>query len=104
MGQLRVVFGVRVQEHAQERFLAAYDRICRDVASAPGHLMDQVCQSVTDPCEWIITSEWASLEHFLAWKASPGRLELVEPLFAGTTPRTPLCYVVRRQVGGAQEV
>nr|WP_239088252.1 antibiotic biosynthesis monooxygenase family protein [Planosporangium mesophilum] len=98
VGRLRVVFSVRVPEHVQERFLATYDRISADIAATPGHIADEVCQSVTDPCEWIVTSEWESLEHFLAWKSGPGHLDLVEPLFVGTSPRTPVRYVVRRRI------
>ena len=99
VGHLRVVFSVRVPESVQERFLTTYDRISSDIAATPGHIADQVCQSLTDPCEWIITSEWESLEHFVAWKSGLGHLDLVEPLFAGTSPRTPVRYVVRRHIG-----
>jgi heme-degrading monooxygenase HmoA len=91
-----------VDEQHQERFLAAYDRVCQDVASAPGHIMDQVCQSVTDPCEWIITSEWASPDHFLAWDSGPGQRELSAPLVAASSRHASLRYVVHRQTGTSE--
>jgi heme-degrading monooxygenase HmoA len=95
-GQLRVFFQLRVEPAAQADFLAAYDRICRDVAGVDGHLVDQVCQSLTDPAEWVITSEWASVAHFEAWESSPGHRELAGPLVAATTRRSSLRYLVKR--------
>lgn len=94
---LRVMFFLTVQEEAQERFLAAYDRICADVASVPGHLTDQVCQSLTDPREWVITSEWRSAEDFLAWESGEEHRELAMPLVAETTSRCSLRFTVRRE-------
>jgi heme-degrading monooxygenase HmoA len=94
---LRVMFFLTVEEGAQARFLAAYDRICADVADVPGHLQDQVCQSTTDPREWVITSEWRSAEDFLTWEAGEGHRELAMPLVAETTSRRSLRFTVRRE-------
>lgn len=94
---LRVMFFLTVEEEAQERFLAAYDRICADVAGVPGHLMDQVCQSTADPREWVITSEWRSAGHFLAWESGEGHRELAMPLVAETVSRRSLRFTVRRE-------
>ncbi|MDG4763517.1 antibiotic biosynthesis monooxygenase [Solwaraspora sp. WMMD406] len=94
---LRVMFFLTVEAEAQARFLAAYDRICADVADVPGHLMDQVCQSVDDPREWVITSEWRSAEDFAAWESGEGHRELAMPLVAETTNRRSVRFLVRRE-------
>lgn len=94
---LRVMFFLTVEPQAQARFLAAYDRICADVADVPGHLMDQVCQSTADPREWVITSEWRSAEDFLRWESGEGHRELAMPLVAETTSRRSLRFAVRRE-------
>jgi heme-degrading monooxygenase HmoA len=94
---LRVMFFLTVEEEAQDRFLAAYDRICADVADVPGHVTDQVCQSLTDPREWVITSEWRNAEDFLTWESGEGHRELAMPLVAETTSRRSLRFAVRRE-------
>jgi quinol monooxygenase YgiN len=108
-GRLRVVFLLRVAAEAQQRFLDAYQRIRYQVAGTEGHLADQLCQSATDPAEWMIVSEWESPEHFYAWERGAGHRELAGPLVACTTQRRSLRYLVRhqtlgttRQLGGTQ--
>lgn len=77
----RVVFLIDLKPGAQERFLAAYERIRHDVADGvPGHLVDQVCRLRDGDDSWLITSEWESLEHFLAWERSEAHRELAKPL------------------------
>jgi heme oxygenase (mycobilin-producing) len=62
----RIVFLIRVPEENREKFLRAYEQIRYEVADGvPGHLLDQVCQSTTDPEQWLITSEWESLDAFV---------------------------------------
>src|SRR4029079_16529220 len=63
----RVIFLLRIKPGMQEAFLQGYELIRHDVAQGvKGHLVDQVCQSPDDPESWVITSEWESLEQFLA--------------------------------------
>jgi heme-degrading monooxygenase HmoA len=77
----RVVFLIDLKPGAQERFLAAYESIRHDVAAGvPGHLVDQVCRLRDGGDSWLITSEWESLEHFLAWERSEAHRELAKPL------------------------
>lgn len=79
----RVIFLIDLKPGAQDRFLAAYERIRRDVAEGvPGHVVDQVCRLRDDEHAWLITSEWLSLEHFLAWERSEAHRELAKPLRA----------------------
>jgi heme-degrading monooxygenase HmoA len=77
----RVVFLIRVPTERTRDFLDAYQAIRYRVADGvPGHLVDQVCQSLADPEQWLITSEWDSMESFEAWERSPGHRALARPM------------------------
>jgi heme-degrading monooxygenase HmoA len=77
----RVVFLVDLKPGAEEAFLAAYEQIRHEVAGGvDGHLVDQVCRLRGDGGQWLITSEWRRLEHFLDWERSDGHRELAKPL------------------------
>lgn len=93
--RLRVIFRLRVREGAEDRFLAAYRKIRHQVAQVDGYLGDQLCQSTTDAGDWVITSEWASPEHFLRWESGAGHRELAAPLMECVTSRESLRYHVR---------
>ncbi|GAB2846358.1 antibiotic biosynthesis monooxygenase family protein [Lentzea nigeriaca] len=81
MTKARVVFLIRVPEERADDFLTAYEKIRYEVAEGvPGHLVDQVCQSPADPEQWLITSEWDSIESFEAWERSPDHRTLVRPM------------------------
>lgn len=99
-GRLRVLFQLRVPAEQQQRFLDAYQRIRHQVASTEGHLTDQLCQSTTDPAEWMIISEWESPEHFHAWERGAEHRQLAGPLVACATQRRSMRYVVRHQTLG----
>ncbi len=64
--RLRVVLLVDVHD-APQQFLEAYEQLCNQVAQVPGHVSDQLCQSIENPSQWLITSEWES-----ARSSSPG--------------------------------
>jgi heme oxygenase (mycobilin-producing) len=77
----RVVFLIKIKPGMEEDFLSAYGGIRHVVAEGvPGHLVDQVCQSPDDSESWLITSEWETLEHFLAWERTEEHRELVKPM------------------------
>lgn len=77
----RVVFLIRVKPGTREQFLEAYEAVRHEVAEGvDGHLVDQVCQSPDDPDSWLITSEWETLEHFLAWERTQEHRDLVKPM------------------------
>ncbi|WP_320064130.1 antibiotic biosynthesis monooxygenase family protein [Micromonospora sp. RTGN7] len=77
----RVVFLVRVPDERTGDFLRAYQSIRHLVAEGtPGHLVDQVCRSATNPEQWLITSEWVNLAAFEAWERSAQHRDLVQPL------------------------
>lgn len=99
----RVLFLVRVPEERVAEFLAAYERIRYQVAAVDGHLRDQVCRSVTDPEQWLITSEWRSLAHFEAWERTPGHRELAGPLRACATEARSLRFAIWTETGSRAE-
>jgi heme-degrading monooxygenase HmoA len=77
----RVVFLIELKPGAEEAFLAAYEQIRHEVAGGvAGHVADQVCRLRGDARQWLITSEWERLEHFLEWERSDGHRELARPL------------------------
>lgn len=97
-GRARIVFLIRVPQERVEDFLNAYEKIRYEVAEGvPGHILDQVCQSTTDPEQWLITSEWESLEHFVRWEQSPGHRELARPMRECMTEARSIKFVVREE-------
>jgi heme-degrading monooxygenase HmoA len=77
----RVVFLVKLKPGAREQFLEAYESIRYEVArGVDGHIVDQVCESPDDPDSWLITSEWRSIDDFLAWEATEAHRVLAKPL------------------------
>ncbi|MGI5196254.1 antibiotic biosynthesis monooxygenase family protein [Streptomyces sp. CA-288835] len=81
VSKARVVFLIRVPAERRQEFLDAYDKIRFLVATGvPGHVKDQVCQSATDPEQWLITSEWRDIADFETWERSPEHRDLVKPM------------------------
>ncbi|GAB2956548.1 hypothetical protein GCM10027280_51460 [Micromonospora polyrhachis] len=94
----RVLFLIRVPLARTDEFLRAYQQIRYLVAEGvPGHLVDQVCRSAADPEQWLITSEWLTLEHFEAWERSPEHRELVRPLRDCLTEARSLRFAVQAE-------
>ncbi|MDH2387894.1 SchA/CurD-like domain-containing protein [Streptomyces sp. HNM0663] len=98
--RLRVVLLVEVHDGAQQQFLEAYELLCNQVASVPGHVSDQLCQSIENPSQWLITSEWESAPPFLAWVNSEEHVRMVEPLHACVRDTRSLRFHVVRETGG----
>ncbi|MEU1040723.1 SchA/CurD-like domain-containing protein [Streptomyces sp. NPDC005551] len=97
---LRVVLLVDVHDGAQQEFLEAYEQLCNQVASVPGHVSDQLCQSIENPSQWLITSEWESAPPFLAWVNSEEHVRMVEPLHSCVRDTRSLRFHVVRETGG----
>lgn len=96
---LRVVLLMDLHEGAQQRFFEAYEQLRADIASIPGHISDQLCQSFEDPSQWLITSEWESAPQYLAWVNSEHHAEQVKPLGACARVMRPLKFTVLRETG-----
>ncbi len=94
----RVLFLIRVPAERTADFLRAYEQIRYLVAEGvEGHIVDQVCQSSADPEQWLITSEWSSLEAFEAWERSPGHRELVRPLRECISEAKSIRFLIRNE-------
>ncbi|MEU6366402.1 SchA/CurD-like domain-containing protein [Streptomyces sp. NPDC046931] len=96
---LRVVLLVDVHDEAQQEFLEAYEHLCSQVASVPGHVSDQICQSIENPSQWLITSEWESAPPFLAWVNSQEHMEMVRPLRNCVRDTRSLRFHIVRETG-----
>jgi heme-degrading monooxygenase HmoA len=99
--RLRVVLLVDVYDGAQQQFLEAYEQLCNQVASVPGHVSDQLCQSIENPSQWLITSEWESAPPFLAWVNSEEHVRMVQPLHSCVRDTRSLRFHIVRETGGA---
>ncbi|MFD8702390.1 SchA/CurD-like domain-containing protein [Kitasatospora sp. NPDC059648] len=100
--RLRVVLMLEIQDGAQQRFLDVYEQLRHQVAAVPGHVSDQLCQSINDPRQWLITSEWEDQEAFLEWVDSPAHREMVKPMHGCVSDNfRSLRYAVLRQTSAA---
>ncbi|MDR3084552.1 MAG: antibiotic biosynthesis monooxygenase [Streptomyces sp.] len=97
--RLRVVLMVDVHDGAQAEFLKAYEQMCSQVASVPGHVSDQLCQSIDNPTQWLITSEWESAPPFLAWVNSEEHVQLVRPMNSCVRDTKSLRFHIVRETG-----
>ncbi|MFD3538292.1 SchA/CurD-like domain-containing protein [Streptomyces sp. NPDC058662] len=96
---LRVVLLMDLHEGTQQQFFEAYEQLRHDIASVPGHISDQLCQSFEDPSQWLITSEWESAPQYLAWVNSEHHAEQVKPLGICARAMRPLKFTVLRETG-----
>ncbi|GAB2730764.1 SchA/CurD-like domain-containing protein [Streptomyces bullii] len=100
--RLRVVLLVDVHDGAQQQFLEAYEQLSNQVASVPGHVSDQLCQSIENPSQWLITSEWESAPPFLAWVNSEDHVRMVQPLHGCVRDTRSLRFHVVRETGAGR--
>ncbi|WP_333745219.1 SchA/CurD-like domain-containing protein [Streptomyces ardesiacus] len=100
--RVRVVLMLDVHDGMQQEFLDAYERIHDRVAAVPGHVSDQLCQSLENPTQWLLTSEWESAAPFLAWVNSDEHLDTVEPLQTCVRDTHSLRYSVLRETDGGR--
>ncbi|MEV5971579.1 SchA/CurD-like domain-containing protein [Streptomyces sp. NPDC051921] len=100
--RLRVILLLDLYEGAQEQFLEAYELMRKQVASVPGHISDQLCQSIENPSQWLITSEWESAPPFLAWVNSEEHVETVKPMHSCVRDTRSMRYSILRETGERQ--
>ncbi|MFJ4777591.1 SchA/CurD-like domain-containing protein [Streptomyces sp. NPDC088762] len=99
--RLRVVLLLDLYDGAQNQFLEVYERLRKQVASVPGHISDELCQSIENPSQWLITSEWESAPRFLAWVNSESHVASVQPLHGCVRDTRSLRFSVMRVTGSA---
>ncbi|MGC0416535.1 SchA/CurD-like domain-containing protein [Embleya sp. AB8] len=95
--KLRVLLMLELHEDSEQRFLDAYEHIRHQVAAVPGHLRDQLCQSIEDPRQWLITSEWTGSAEYLEWVDSPEHQVMVQPLHGCVRGTRSLRFAVTRE-------
>ncbi|MET9254426.1 SchA/CurD-like domain-containing protein [Streptomyces sp. NPDC003717] len=95
--RVRVVLMLDVHDGMQQEFLDGYERIRDRVAAVPGHVSDQLCQSLENPTQWLLTSEWESAAPFLAWVNSDEHLDAVQPLQDCVRDTRSLRYSILRE-------
>jgi heme-degrading monooxygenase HmoA len=94
----RVVFLIKLKPGMSQQFLEAYEGIRHEVAEGvDGHIVDQVCQSPEDEDSWLITSEWDSIDNFLAWEATEEHREQAKPLRDCFAEARSFKFVVREE-------
>lgn len=97
--RLRVVLLLDLYDGAQTQFLEVYEQLRRQVSSVPGHISDELCQSIENPSQWLITSEWESAQPFLAWIGSEAHVATVQPLHGCVRDTRSLRFSVLRETG-----
>ncbi|MFD3778328.1 SchA/CurD-like domain-containing protein [Streptomyces sp. NPDC058612] len=97
--RLRVVLLLDLYDGAQNQFLEVYEQLRRQVSSVPGHISDELCQSIENPSQWLITSEWESAQPFLAWVSSEAHVATVQPLHGCVRDTRSLRFSVLRETG-----
>jgi heme-degrading monooxygenase HmoA len=95
--RLRVALILDLKEGAQERFLEVYEAMRHQVAGVPGHISDQLCQSIENPAQWLITSEWESASPFLSWVNSEEHVRMVRPMHECVYDTRSLRFAVVRE-------
>ncbi|MET8409476.1 SchA/CurD-like domain-containing protein [Streptomyces sp. NPDC005195] len=101
--KLRVILLLDLYDGAQQKFLDAYELMCNQVASVPGHISDQLCQSIENPSQWLITSEWESAPPFLAWVNSEEHVETVKPMHSCVKDTRSMRYSILRETHRNQQ-
>jgi heme-degrading monooxygenase HmoA len=97
--RLRVVLHLDLHDGSQTEFLEAYELMSKQVTSVPGHISDQLCQSIDNPTQWAITSEWESAPPFLAWVNSEEHLRMVQPMHTCVRDMRSFRFSVLRECG-----
>ncbi|MGW6984539.1 SchA/CurD-like domain-containing protein [Streptomyces sp. NPDC054932] len=97
--RLRVVLLLDLYDGAQNQFLEVYEHLREQVSSVPGHISDELCQSIENPSQWLITSEWESAPRFLAWVNSEEHVASVQPLHGCVRDTRSLRFSVLRETG-----
>src|SRR3954447_24244573 len=104
-GNGRVVFIIRLKDGvSDQQFLDAYEHVRYEVAQGvKGHIIDQVCQG-EDPQEWLITSEWESVDDFHAWEGTEEHRDQAKPMRECMDRARSYKSVVRAETGpGARQ-
>lgn len=78
--RVRFVVTVRLKPGTEGDFVAAYQAMHERVMEGiPGHVSHQLCRSLDDPLDWVITSEFESVETWRSWDESDEHRSIIAP-------------------------
>lgn len=80
--RVRVIRLLRVREGMEAEFVRSYEGVRAGAEGFAGHLGEQLCRSLDDPAQWLLTSEWADLDAIRRWRTGDAHRTLVEPMNA----------------------
>lgn len=80
--RVRVIRTLRTQEGMEAEFLQAYQGVLECAQRSAGHVNEQLCRSVDDPDQWLLTSEWTSFESLGEWRNHPDHKTRVKAMNA----------------------
>ncbi|MFD5860427.1 antibiotic biosynthesis monooxygenase family protein [Streptomyces chartreusis] len=80
--RVRVIRLLRVRDGMEAEFVRSYQDVRAGAERFPGHLGEQLCRSLDDPAQWLLTSEWADLDAIGRWRTADAHRDLVEPMNA----------------------
>ncbi|GLY75512.1 antibiotic biosynthesis monooxygenase family protein [Actinoallomurus iriomotensis] len=77
---VRVVIHAVAPEHDAGAVEAAYHRISRDLQGTPGLIGNELLRSVAEHGDFVVMSEWESLDAFRSWEAGAAHRQVTAPL------------------------
>jgi heme-degrading monooxygenase HmoA len=76
----RVLVFAKAEQNEQQAIAAAYHEISEHLKNTPGLLSNELLHSTSDPSNYVVMSEWESLEAFQVWEAGPVHRNATAPL------------------------
>ncbi len=82
----RMMVFAKIKPGEEEAFETAFAEVTRKVKGTPGHVKDELLRDVTEPVKedeprnYILLSEWESVEAFLAWEDAPIHMQTTTPM------------------------
>ena len=82
----RMMVFAKIKPGEEEAFEAAFAEVTRKVKGTSGHVKDELLRDVTEPVKedeprnYILLSEWESVDAFLAWEDAPIHMQTTTPM------------------------
>ncbi len=80
VGRVRVLLYAAAPEGRPGTIRTVYDQISQRLAGTPGLLRNELLQDIDSCGDFVIMSEWSSLEAFRTWDSGPGHTSATAPL------------------------
>lgn len=76
----RVMVFAKAMQNDHQAIEEAYHEISEHLKNTPGLLSNELLHSTSDPSNYVVMSEWESLEAFQVWEAGPVHRNVTAPL------------------------